>query len=195
MDQVKKTLRIKTQILDGYGEKIPPVADFAKAINVNPGLILGGVMFLVGLVFMLFNGLTIVFMAGTVVYPGLMSIRAIESEHKKDDKKWLTYWMIFGLLNVAETFLPFVFYLVPYWFYLKPLFFLWLIKFNGAQILFESVLQELLRKYKPVLLELIKKATEQVDNAQSQAHQALMDPKNMAQAMSLAAKASAAVNP
>ncbi len=137
-------------------------------------------MFLSGLVMMLFNGLTIVFMAGTVVYPGLMSIRAIESEQKQDDKYWLTYWMIFGLMNVAETFLPFVFYFVPYWFYLKPLFFLWLIKFNGAQILFESVLRELLRKYKPVLLELIKKATDKANKAQSDAHQAMMDPSNMA---------------
>ena len=137
-------------------------------------------MFLSGLVMMLFNGLTIVFMAGTVVYPGLMSIRAIESEQKQDDKYWLTYWMIFGLMNVAETFLSFVFYFVPYWFYLKPLFFLWLIKFNGAQILFESVLRELLRKYKPVLLELIKKATDKANKAQSDAHQAMMDPSNMA---------------
>lgn len=176
-------------MLNGYGEKIPPVADFAKAIGVTPGVVLGGVFFVVGLVMMLFNGLSIVFMAGTVVYPGLMSIRAIESEQKQDDKYWLTYWMIFGIMTVAETFLPFVFYFVPYWFYVKPMFFLWLIKFNGAQILFESVLRELLHKYKPILLEFIKRATEHADKAQAQAQQAMMNPSNMAQAMSFAAKA------
>ena len=31
------------------------------------------------------------------------SIEAIESEHKEDDAQWLTYWMVYSLINVIET--------------------------------------------------------------------------------------------
>ena len=96
MDQAKKILREKTAILDNIGNRVIPIQDFAKAIDVNPGTIVAGFLFLVSLFMLLFHGLAIFVTALTVVYPGLMSIRAIETEQKDDDKYWLTYWMIFG---------------------------------------------------------------------------------------------------
>jgi receptor expression-enhancing protein 5/6 len=67
-----------------------------------------------------------------VIYPGLKSIRAIETKETGDDKVWLTYWMVFGLLTVAETFFGFIFFFVPYYAWIRVGFFVWLIEFNGA---------------------------------------------------------------
>lgn len=36
------------------------------------------------------------------LYPAYMSIKAVESSQKADDTQWLTYWIIFALLNVLE---------------------------------------------------------------------------------------------
>jgi hypothetical protein len=54
MDQVKATLKEKTAILDPYAKQIPPVVDLAKQVDINPGTILGGILFVFGLILMLF---------------------------------------------------------------------------------------------------------------------------------------------
>ena len=43
-----------------------------------------------------------------VLYPIFKSIEAIESENKEDDAQWLTYWMVFSLINVIETVLSLI---------------------------------------------------------------------------------------
>ena len=136
MDQAKKVLREKTEIFDELAKKVPKLDEVSQKLNVNPGLILSAILFLVGLITLLLNGFSIVVTSISVVYPGLLSIRAIESPNKDDDKHWLTYWLVFGLLNVSETFLFFIFYYIPYWNFLRLGFFIWLIQFNGAKYVY-----------------------------------------------------------
>jgi len=46
----------------------------------------------------------------------LFRISAIESASKEDDKEWLTYWVVFALLNVVEFFADSLVYYFPfYW--------------------------------------------------------------------------------
>ena len=141
----------KTKILDRYGDQIPPVVDLAKKGKVNSGTVLGGFLFVAALLLLLFSGFTIVMTCYTVIYPGLLSIRAINSKANKDDKTWLTYWLIFGLLNVAETFLGFVFYFIPYWTWLRIGLFVWLLQFNGSRDLYEKFLRNLLLEHKDLI--------------------------------------------
>uniref|UniRef100_A0ACB8F0Z9 Uncharacterized protein n=1 Tax=Sphaerodactylus townsendi TaxID=933632 RepID=A0ACB8F0Z9_9SAUR len=37
-------------------------------------------------------------------YPAYISIKAIESPNKEDDTEWLTYWVVYGIFNIAEFF-------------------------------------------------------------------------------------------
>jgi receptor expression-enhancing protein 5/6 len=89
----------------------------------------------------------------TVLYPAVHSIRAIESEDEDDDKVWLTYWMVFGVFNVIETFFGVIFWFIPYWGWIRPGFFVWLIlpQFNGSRVIYESVLQPLLSSQKDLI--------------------------------------------
>jgi len=151
MDAIIKVLSEKTKILDRYGDQIPPVVDLAKKGKVNSGTVLGGFLFVAALLLLLFSGFTIVMTCYTVIYPGLLSIRAINSKANKDDKTWLTYWLIFGLLNVAETFLGFVFYFIPYWTWLRIGLFVWLLQFNGSRDLYEKFLRNLLLEHKDLI--------------------------------------------
>ncbi len=38
------------------------------------------------------------------VYPAYASVRAIESDKKDDDTKWLTYWTVFAFFSIVEFF-------------------------------------------------------------------------------------------
>lgn len=187
MEQVKKILAEKTAMLDGYGRQIPPLADFSQKQDVPPGLLLGAALFMSCVMLLLFQGFEVVVTIYTVIHPGLSSIKAIESPSPADDKIWLTYWMIYGFLNVAETFLPFVFYFVPYWTWVRLGFFVWLLQFNGSQTFYETVLRDLLAKNKDLIQELIKRAQSATDGVTTNMKKEMSDPKNLLKAASFAA--------
>jgi receptor expression-enhancing protein 5/6 len=176
MDQIKLKLNEKTAILDGYGRMIPPIEDAARKVGVNPGLLLGAALFLVGVIAMLFQGFTICVTMFTVIYPGLLSIRAIETDTADDDKIWLTYWIVFGFLEVAETFLGFIFYFIPYYAYIRVALFVWLISFNGAETLYTTVLRDLLRKNKDLIQSFIQRAQDTTESVAKKAASDLSDP-------------------
>jgi receptor expression-enhancing protein 5/6 len=48
-----------------------------------------------------------------------MSFKAIESQGSADDTQWLTYWVVFGFLNVIEYFSDALLYWVPFYYALK----------------------------------------------------------------------------
>ena len=127
MDQIKEQLQKNTAILDPYAVQIPPLKDGAEKLKVNPGLLLGAILSVVFLVVMIIKGWAIVMTCITVLYPAVHSIRAIESPEEDDDKVWLTYWLVFGVLNVLETFFGFIFWFIPYWGWLRLVLFIWLL--------------------------------------------------------------------
>jgi len=60
------------------------------------------------------------------LYPAYISISAIESASKDDDTQWLTYWVVFALLNVVEFFSSTIVYYFPFYWLLKCAFLLYL---------------------------------------------------------------------
>ena len=198
MDQVLKVLSEKTAILDTYGKQIPPVADLARKGKVNPGMVLGGFLFVAALLLLLLQGFAIVVTCYTVIYPGILSIRAINSKIKNDDKTWLTYWLIFGLLHVAETFLGFIFYFIPYWSWVRIGIFVWLLQFNGSKTLYDTVLRDLLNQHKDLIKDFISRTQSGVSDAAKdaakEASTAMADPNNMAKLLTNAAAAQAKIN-
>lgn len=78
------------------------------------------------------------------VYPAYYSIKAIESENKEDDTKWLTYWVVYGIFSVCEFFSDIFLYWFPFYYAFKCLFLLWCmapVAWNGSQILYNQVVR------------------------------------------------------
>ena len=65
--------------------------------------------------------------------------------------------MIYGFLNFFETFVPFVFWFIPYYAWVRLGFFVWLIQFNGATALYNSVVADVLRQNKTLIQDFIKR--------------------------------------
>ncbi|TYJ55173.1 protein YOP1 [Cryptococcus floricola] len=83
--------------------------------------------------------------------PAYLSILAIESPQANDDKQWLTYWVVFGSLNLIESLgLRAVLYWVPMYFVFKTLFSIYLMlpATRGAETLYYHVLRPVIGNVK-----------------------------------------------
>jgi hypothetical protein len=71
-----------------------------------------------------------------VIYPAYLTLLVIETPDKTDGQQWLAYWMIFGLIKVAERFLWFALRVIPLYTIMKLVFSIWLYHpySNGATI-------------------------------------------------------------
>ena len=174
MDGIKDKLKKNTAILDPYAAKVPVFVDLSAKVDLNPGSLLAFVGSIILLIFLVLQGWTIIVTTACVLYPALHSIRAIESEDEEDDKVWLTYWMIFGIFNVLETFVGFILWYIPYWGYIRVFGFIWLLlpNFNGAKTLYETVFRPLLLKNKDLIEKYSSKLTADIGNVQKMASDA-----------------------
>lgn len=193
MDKVKDTLKKNTAILDPYAAMVPAFIDISAKADVNPGLILAGVGSVALLILMIMQGWTILVTTITVLYPAVHSIRAIESDDGGDDDKvWLTYWMVYGVFTVVETFFGFIFYFVPYWDWVRLGLFIWLLlpNFNGAKTIYEGFIRNLINQNKDQIKKWIDMTTSAASNAQKQAMdeaaKAASDPTLLAKGLSMA---------
>jgi len=83
--------------------------------------------------------------------PAYLSVQAIESPGTNDDKQWLTYWVVFGSMNLAESMgIRAILYWVPMYFVFKTVFTIWLMlpATRGAEVLYHNVLRPVLSNVK-----------------------------------------------
>lgn len=83
--------------------------------------------------------------------PAFLSVRAIESPQTNDDKQWLTYWVVFGLLNLAESMgIRAILYWLPMYFVFKTLIIIYLMlpATRGAETLYFNLVRPLVGNVK-----------------------------------------------
>jgi len=83
------------------------------------------------------------------LYPAYISIKAIESGNKEDDTQWLTYWVIFALLNLVEFFSDAIYGWFPIYWICKCAAFLWLYlpSTMGAQKIYVRFVRPFVQKH------------------------------------------------
>ncbi|XP_069818555.1 receptor expression-enhancing protein 6 isoform X1 [Dendropsophus ebraccatus] len=84
------------------------------------------------------------------VYPAYRSIKAIESEDKKDDTIWLTYWVVYGVFSVVEFFSDIFLFWFPFYYLGKCAFLLWCMApfpWNGSQTIYSRFVRPLFLKH------------------------------------------------
>ena len=105
-----------------------------------------------------------------VAYPTIQSILALETNAKDDDRQWLTYWSIYGILAAFDQ-ISFITSRIPYYFFLKVCILIWLSSpsTNGATTVYTNVVSPLLKKYSAQLSEFGKLVDSITGVASSQA--------------------------
>jgi receptor expression-enhancing protein 5/6 len=82
------------------------------------------------------------------VLPTYYSLNALFTSGKADDTQWLTYWVVYAFFTVIESAIS-----APYWFPFYYIFkfalVLWMAlpQTNGAQVVFNSLLQPLVGRF------------------------------------------------
>ena len=125
--------------LDSFAEsKQPDLVKMCNQYKVRPGHVLGGAGALVTFIIVLIKGYDIICALLTCVYPMIMSIGAINSDHLTVKQKWLTYWCILGTFQTLEMFLGFIFNFIPYFNFIRLAFFVFLMapQTEGAEIIY-----------------------------------------------------------
>ena len=143
-------VKAKVQMLNEVAKGIPPLMKLSEKVKVEPGYILLGLGIVVPLVILITMGALILTVVVTVVYPGYKSIQALETkEDEDDDKEWLTYWCIFGVMTVLDEFLGFILAMIPFYYWIKLAFFVWLFapQTKGSGVFYRLALKPLLLKY------------------------------------------------
>ena len=74
-----------------------------------------------------------------LLYPAYWSIKTLETNNYDDDKKWLTYWVVFAFFSVLEYFSSAIVYMIPSYWLWKCLVMVWCMMpgtNNGAVIIY-----------------------------------------------------------
>jgi len=92
------------------------------------------------------------------LYPAYWSIKALETNNLEDDKKWLTYWVVFSFFSVLEHFSGALVYLIPFYWLLKCLVMIWCMmpgNNNGAQYIYTKFIRPKFQQHQNDLDKLV----------------------------------------
>ena len=94
-------------------------------------------------------------LVGTI-YPALKSIQALQTDTDvEDDKTWLTYWMCYGALTVADMHVGWILQIIPFYYTLKLFFMIWLQlplgPLMGAKVVYRVILKPVFRCIGPAI--------------------------------------------
>ena len=144
-------------------EKIDEYVDLiAEKTGQDRTLVRNGLFGLVILIFVFGFGASVVANAVGVFFPAFQSFKALESGGTVDDKKWLTYWIVFSTFSIIDHFAGLILSWVPFYFIFKLVFliYLFLPATDGATMIYEKYLLPFYKKYEKDIQAMQKKYKE-----------------------------------
>ena len=110
-------------------------------------VILGLVISVIFVYFNIFDSI-ITNMVGTL-YPAFWTIKSLEQNIVEEQKKWLTYWVVFGFFIIFDTSSIVIVKFIPFYFLFKILFLIWLFMpgSNGCTLVYHFVVKKIFRFY------------------------------------------------
>lgn len=83
------------------------------------------------------------------LYPAYKSLKALQTEQAYDDRRWLTYWIVFGLLFGFDTSIGFLLRFIPLWGCIRIVFLVYILVpgTHGAELVFEKAIRPIFNKY------------------------------------------------
>ena len=139
----------------------PHVIKVASAIKVKPIIIILAAFIIISLTLIATRfGRLLIESTFVFFYPAYKSFEAVKTESSVDDKKWLTYWVIFGFFYGFEQSLGFMVNLIPIWPLIRTVLFvvLMLPQYNYPHVIYVRAVQPIFEKYSGIIDPLLDNA-------------------------------------
>ena len=151
-------LQAKLDKINNSLSQLPVVGQLVKASGIKPFYMIL-LFLLVSACFVAFElpGSMILIQIIGVAYPCWCSILALETiEDYDDDKKWLTYWMVFNLFNMLDQSFKWITSYIPFFLLIRLFILIWLQSptSEGAAHIYKRFVKPFAQKYGEILTEL-----------------------------------------
>jgi len=137
LDEIEQRLRENKSLKSVYtSTKIPLV------------YMLGSTITFLLLLLYVFSGIRAITSIVGVIYPGYMSLKALNNKDTIQDMLWLSYWIWYGLFTMIESITDLFLFWIPMYEFIKMGFYIYLYAPNtkGALFLYRKILQPLVMK-------------------------------------------------
>jgi len=151
LDQIEQRLRENKSLKKMYTTtKIPLI------------YMLGGIIALSLLLLYVFSGIRAITSVVGVIYPGYMSLKALNNKDTIQDMLWLSYWIWYGLFTMIESITDLFLFWIPMYEFIKMGFYIYLYAPNtkGALFLYRKILQPLVMRLQQYEKQVIKNVYE-----------------------------------
>ncbi len=137
--------------LDKFGD-ISAVKKISDRLKQRPRYVVCGILVLVALSLLIPYVRVVVKAVSTFLIPAYRSFKALESDSDKDDKRWLTYWIVFGFVQFFDHFLVAALKFIPFFHMFQTLLltYLHLNKEQGSAFLFENAIGPIMEQVRVV---------------------------------------------
>ena len=144
-----------------------PLDQVAAALGMTIPQLTRYAMYLGVVCVMLGIGATYITVAIGVAYPVFMSFIALESKGGDDDKQWLTYWVVFGILNIIDNMAGFILSFIPFYFFLKLCFLIFLMhpSTQGATMVYNTYILPTVQDMEGSIQKVEKAVADGIDQA------------------------------
>ena len=148
-----------------------PLDQVAAALGMTVPQLTRYAMYLGIACVMLGVGSTYITVAIGVAYPVFMSFIALESDGGEDDKQWLTYWVVFGILNIIDNFAGFILSFIPFYFFLKLCFLIFLMhpSTKGATMVYNTYILPTVQDMEGSIQKVEQAVADGIDKAKAEA--------------------------
>lgn len=144
--------------LERYAE-VPMVQQIAHVSHQKPEHCILGCLVLLILTALTTPGQWLVYALATFFYPSFKSFKAIQNGSEDDDKKWLTYWIVFGFWHAFDEIIMLFFFWIPYFNLLKFGFLcaLYMPQLGGSVHVYDRFIRPVMKKIEPIVDEPLKR--------------------------------------
>ena len=159
-EQIKT--KISISLKDKWNDKMQIIQN---KTGIKGNIFVLGLLVCVILVYLNIFETAITTIVGTL-YPGFWTIKSIEKNEFEDQKKWLTYWAVFGSFIILDMFSPIVVKFIPFYVVMKIIFLIYLLipGSGGCTFIYNLFVKKIIKKYEPE----INKFINNIDNATGQ---------------------------
>jgi receptor expression-enhancing protein 5/6 len=106
-------------------------------------------------------------------YPAYKSFEALKTEATYDDRRWLTYWVVFGFFYSFDSGLSFITSRIPFWSVIRIALLIWVMHpaCGGAELIYTRAIRPVLDQYDEKIDKYLDNAEQHLDQFATKAKQ------------------------